>query len=1058
MPIDCQSRDVATLTASPSLRETGVLLAGAIVILLLTASAALMLWRARQESLETWRLYLANFSATAAEHAGQTLHTVDFVLRRVVDRLETGVSDSGQPLSLALGARATHAFLRERVAEVEVLDGVAIVALDGRPLNGSRSFPPVELDLTDRDYFQAHVADPALDVYVSTPARNRVTGQWTVFVSRKLHLPSGQWTGLAVAGIDLAYFEQFYRSINFSDSDRDSVIVLLRRDGTPLVRYPAQPQALSRSYRDAPVMRSLAGALSQGRSSATVYTTVPRVANPADAPPRMAAAHAVAGFPLAVLITATENLMLRNWHEMARFVGAGVLVTDGLIAALMLWIHRLLRRRRVALLQLQAAREVAETARRDIDQTLRACMAFASRVAGSDFTARLEVAEGTEFGSLAASLNRMADALQEGQASDLAQAQELRRLNRALRVLSQANATLVRASSEAALVQDICQHVVDIGGYRLAWVGRACADAGHSLKPVAHAGVDGAYVNGLNLSWGDDTGRQGVGGMAVRQSRAVVVRDIVAEPALAPWRDAALARGLASCIALPLLAKGEVLGALCIYAAEVDAFDNQEIKVLQELAEDLAFGIASLRETEERKHFERELARHAAFDQLTGLANRFTLEARLHQSVADARRHGSKLALLHVNLDRFKLVNDALGQGAGDQLLCTVAQALGASVREADTVARLGGDEFAVLLKDVHSASDVADIVSKLIAAMSRPQNLDGLEIRPSASVGISLFPDDSDDIALVRRHASTAMQHAKSQGGNRYRFFAPEMNVHVAARLAMESDLRRAIDRGELLVHYQPKVSLHTGELTGAEALVRWCHPQRGMVSPAHFIPLAEDTGLIEPLGDWVLAEVCRQLRAWLDDGLHVPPVAVNLSARQFHQSSLLRQVEQALQANALAPRMLGLEITESAVMHDVETAAATVGRLKALGVGVSLDDFGTGYSSLSYLKRFPLDYLKIDRSFVNDITTDPDDAAICKAVIGLAHNLDLRVVAEGVETEAQAQYLRQQQCDELQGYLFSKPVPAGDFAHMVKSGRTLSLAAAVNSLPLGGHRASEG
>ncbi len=409
------------------------------------------------------------------------------------------------------------------------------------------------------------------------------------------------------------------------------------------------------------------------------------------------------------------------------------------------------------------------------------------------------------------------------------------------------------------------------------------------------------------------------------------------------------------------------------------------------------------------------------------------------------------LALLHVDLDRFRLINDALGQAAGDQLLCAVATALGGSVREADTVARLGADEFAVLLKDVQTATDVASIVGKLTEAVGRSQRLDGLEVRPSASIGISLFPDDSEDIEIVRRQASAAMQHAKSQGGNRYRFFAPEMNVHVAARLSMESDLRRAIDDGQLLVHYQPQVSLHTGELTGAEALLRWRHPELGMVSPARFIPLAEDTGLIEPLGEWVLREVCRQLRAWLDEGLDVPPVAVNLSVRQFRQPTLVSQVEHALQANALSPRSLGLEITESAVMHDVEAAIATVCQLKALGVGLSLDDFGTGYSSLSYLKRFPIDHLKIDRSFVNDVTVNPDDAAICKAVIGLAHSLELHVIAEGVETEAQAQYLKQQQCDELQGYLFSKPLPADDFAHLVKSSRTLPLLSAAKFSPAG-------
>jgi diguanylate cyclase (GGDEF)-like protein len=621
------------------------------------------------------------------------------------------------------------------------------------------------------------------------------------------------------------------------------------------------------------------------------------------------------------------------------------------------------------------------------------------------------------------------------------QATELKRLNRALRVLSQCNETLVRTASEDELVRSICRHVVEIGGYRLAWVGYAQHDQARSIEPAAHAGTDRDYVDQLHLSWGDDERRRGVGGTAVRERRTVLARDISTAPVFEAWRAAALQRGLASCIALPLQVKGDVLGMLSIYAEEDDAFDGEEIKVLQELTDDLAYGIASLRESEERKRVEQALEHQAKFDALTGLANRFTLEARLTQSVADAKRHGNKLALMFVDLDRFKLVNDTLGHGVGDQLLSEVACLLTAAVRESDTVARLGGDEFVVLLKDIEAMADAATVASKLIAALNAPLRIDGHEIRPSASIGISLFPDDGDDVGTLMRNADTAMYHAKALGGGSFRLFAPQMNERMAARFAMEADLRRALGHGELLVYYQPQVSLSSGVMTGAEALVRWRHPSKGMVSPAEFIPLAEETGLIEPLGEWVIGNVCRQLRAWLDAGVPVQPVAVNLSARQFRQSELVSLIARSLADNRLDPGLLTLEITEGAVMHDVEAAVATVKQLKALGVRLSLDDFGTGYSSLSYLKRFPIDHLKIDRSFVREVTTDPDSAVICNAVIGLAHSLRMTVIAEGVETEAQMQYLRRQRCDEMQGYLFSKPVPAQEFAELLGDDRRLAL-----------------
>ncbi|HEY0588156.1 MAG TPA: EAL domain-containing protein [Pseudoduganella sp.] len=638
---------------------------------------------------------------------------------------------------------------------------------------------------------------------------------------------------------------------------------------------------------------------------------------------------------------------------------------------------------------------------RNVTRSLGDCVDFARRLEGGDLSARLQVERGKDFNVLIQSMNRMAAGLQSATLAQEKHEAELQRLNRALRVLSLCNETLVRAASEAELLEAICRHIVDSGGYRLALVNFL-----NEPEPAAHAGVGHEMLEHAQLRAAAELLQQG-----------------------------APAHVFANGIALPLMARERMLGTLAIYAEQENVFDPEEVRVLQQLAGDLAFGISSLRESMQRKSFELELERQANFDALTGLANRFTLEVRVAQSVNDAHRDNSKLVAMFIDLNRFKDINDTLGHAAGDQLLVEVARRLESAVRTSDTVARVGGDEFVVIMKGIQAFSDAESVASKIVSLLAPPVMIRGQEIIPSASIGISIFPDDAADAAAMMRNADLAMYDAKVLGGTCFRFYAPEMNARMTARFALEADLRRALKQGELVMYYQPQLSLVTGTIKGAEALVRWNHPEKGMISPQEFIPLAEETGLILPLGEWILRNVCTQLRTWLDAGAQAPPIAVNLSARQFRQGRLPGLVSEVLAACKLDPRLLHLEITESAIMHDVDAAVATLHELKALGVGISLDDFGTGYSSLSYLKRFPADYLKIDQSFVRDITRVPDDAAICSAIIGLAHHLRLKVIAEGVETEEQQQYLHRQGCDLIQGYLFSRPLAAADFLQFLDS-----------------------
>jgi|GEM_PF-453299 len=438
--------------------------------------------------------------------------------------------------------------------------------------------------------------------------------------------------------------------------------------------------------------------------------------------------------------------------------------------------------------------------------------------------------------------------------------------------------------------------------------------------------------------------------------------------------------------------------------------------------------ISSIKEAQDRLEY---TAHH---DALTGLPNRLLFRDRLEQALGMARRTGAGVALLFVDLDRFKLINDTLGHEAGDQLLQEVSRRLVGCMREEDTVARMGGDEFVVIQKGVGHPDDAALLATRMLAEISRPLSLAGREIVVSLSIGISLYPQDGSDASALLKNADAAMYRAKDKGRNCYQYYANEMSGAGLERLELESDLCQALQRAELQVHYQPQVDLASGRIVGAEALVRWQHASRGMISPAVFIPLAEDNGMIGHIGEWVLNTACADARAWQLAGLPPLRVAVNVSGRQIGNDHVVDKVAAALKNSGLAPQFLEIEVTESVVMQDAVRAISILHALQDMGVTLAIDDFGTGYSSLSYLKRFPINKLKIDKSFIDGLEDAPDDAAIAVAIIAMAHSLGHTVIAEGVETEAQAEFLRGHGCDEMQGYLFSCPVPAEQFVEILR------------------------
>jgi diguanylate cyclase (GGDEF)-like protein len=431
----------------------------------------------------------------------------------------------------------------------------------------------------------------------------------------------------------------------------------------------------------------------------------------------------------------------------------------------------------------------------------------------------------------------------------------------------------------------------------------------------------------------------------------------------------------------------------------------------------------------ERRLSDQRVTHMAHHDALTALPNRTLLTDRVEQAIARAGRSGNKVALLFLDLDRFKNVNDSLGHGVGDQLLQAVATRLTTCLRTEDTAARLGGDEFIISLPEVVDGAEPARVAARILAELARPFDVAGHQLPAEVSIGISVYPDDGANAQTLLRNADTAMYHAKESGRGNFQFFSQQMNERVSRRLSTETSMRRALDRGEFALHYQPLIHLVSGGIAGAEALLRWPQPDQRVVSPADFIPVAEDTGLIVPLGEWVLREACTQAKAWQarQPGLRI---AVNLSPRQFRQKHLVATIEKILHDTGLEPQLLELELTEGMLMHHADDTVRTLAQLHEMGVQLAIDDFGTGYSSLSYLKRFPIHTLKVDRSFVKDLIDDPDDAAIVTAIIAMARGLDLRVVAEGVETEGQASFLKSLACDLAQGFHFGRPVPASEFA----------------------------
>ncbi len=654
---------------------------------------------------------------------------------------------------------------------------------------------------------------------------------------------------------------------------------------------------------------------------------------------------------------------------------------------------------------------------------VRRLLGSVQRIRGGDLAGRVGMHGRGEIAELGRGFDLMAEDLARREREIHEHLGRVARLNRVYRVLTGMNSAVMRLHDRDALFVEVCRIAVDQGGYPLAWVGVPESDSG-LLTPVASLGSGRAYLEeiAVSASQHERLGR-GPSGMAYRSGRPRICNDIAHAPEMAPWRDAAARHGLRASAAFPLRCEHAVVAVLTIYAGETGHFDADEAQLFTEVASNISYAlehIASLG----------KLNFMVNFDALTGLPNRLLFEDRVQQALARAAIDRRAVAVAAIQINELERINDVHGFATGDDILKQLSQALEVHLREGDTLARIGGQTFGVMLDDMQAEQDSFTVMRRIMQTFPINVQAGNEQISLTARAGITVYPGDSESAADLVRHAELILHTAQGNDGTGYHFYSPEVDRATRERYQLEHDLRTALERGELVLHYQPIVQIPTRKVVAMEALARWQHPSRGNIPPVEFIPIAEKAGLITALGEWAMRTACRQGFAWHERELFEGRIAVNVSALQLYEQGFAARMRDMVGAMDHRP-LLTFEVTETQLMHDVDHAVGLLSELQELGFEIAVDDFGTGYSSLSYLNRLPLNQVKIDRSFVTDLCTDTTAAAVARSIIALSHSLKLTVVAEGVETEEQFQFLAALGCDRAQGYLFSRPLPAEEIEH---------------------------
>ncbi|MBH5370877.1 bifunctional diguanylate cyclase/phosphodiesterase [Bradyrhizobium glycinis] len=1001
-------------------------LCGVFLVAGIFIATAIAIGEFRERTLANRERELENTVKLIARHFDQQFKDSDIVAADLIGQMNLPEITSPAMFRERMSGPAANQMLRSKISSVSYLGDIAIYDAEGDLINWSRAQPLPKLNISSRAYFQSFKFNPAAEPVILESVRSLIIGKWTTVVARRLRGADGIFLGTMVRRIDPDSYQQYFASVALADG---SAISLLDREGKLLARYPHAEELIGRNFKDAPLMQK---ALAEGGQQTL------RGRSPVTGEERLGSAASLTHFPLVIIATNTTAAALADWRQQTAFMVITATLSAAIIAVILyLIIRQINQQNREAQQRIEAERLRLDTALNNMSQGLvlydaGGTIVTCNRRYADMFGLSHDVIKpgchireamyhrkerGAFDGDVEAFCAEVMRVAAEGTVSTLTH--QLAN-GRAFQVI---NTPLAQGGWVATIEEITERRKLEQERDRNYTFLSEIIDHIPSQITVKDARTRQYLLLNVVAEQLFGHSRQNVVGKTAF--------DIFPEGAAAHITEDD-SRALASAKGL---FKDEHswqmpgMGLRYITSTRIGLRDEAgEPRYLIHVIDDVT----------ERRRADEKIAHMAHYDALTDLPNRTLFCEQIERELAKVA-DGCQFALLYIDVDEFKGINDSLGHHVGDELLKAIAGRLRGCLKQGDLIARLGGDEFAVIQTGIQSPADVLSFVTRIYQAIRQPYHCLGHQLSTDASIGIALAPQDGADLDQLIKNADLAMYGAKAEGRRTHRFFEPAMDASAKARLSMEQDLRQALVNGGFEIHYQPLVDLRTNEVSGCEALLRWRHPERGMVSPAEFIPVAEDTGLINELGDWVLRMACNEAATW---PAHVR-VAVNVSPVQLKCDTLALRIASALAASGLDPRRLELEITEAVLIRDDEAALSILHQLRSIGVRIALDDFGTGYSSLSYLKRFPFDKIKIDRCFVVDIAEASGSPVIVQAVVNIAAASSMTTVAEGVETEAQRDMLRALGCTQMQGYLFSAPKPASEVRKLFGAGDGLPVAA---------------
>jgi diguanylate cyclase (GGDEF)-like protein/PAS domain S-box-containing protein len=997
------------------------ILTGVLVVVAITIGIAIIIGQFRERAISNSERELENTVLLLTRHFDQQFEDSEIIATDLVAKMQLEGSASPEIFRSQMSTWDAHLMLKSKASALSYIGDVNIFDSDGKLVNSSGAWPLPELNIAERDYFKAFRSDPQSKTIMSEPERSYVTGNLTTtVVARRVSGPDGIFLGVMARRIDPANFEHFFASVLLGEG---AAISMFHGDGTLLARYPHADSTIGQKLKRAPLLQKVAtgGGLQTMRFESSV-----------DGQDRLGSAASLSRFPMIVVATTTVSAVLADWHAQTRFMVAAAVLSTLVIGFILLLIVRQVNRlNQDSQQRLESEKHRLDTALNNMTQGL----------VLYDASARVVICN-----------RRYIDMY--GLSTEV--------VKPGCHFLD-----IIRHRKETGSfdgdVEEFCHDIQrNVAEGKISRTIMECAD-GRSFQIVNKPLAQGGWVATIediterrNLEQERDRNYTFLRRIIDHIPTQITVKDMrdrryvlanrVAETQFGMSRDDIVGKTALDLFpkeAADVIAADDEKALQCPEGLFLDISPWQSQAMGQRFITSRRIGIPDqagqtryiinvVDDVTDRRRADEKIAHLAHFDALTELPNRVLFRERIERELQRTGR-GEQFALLYIDVDEFKGINDSLGHHVGDELLKAIASRIRDCIRECDHVARLGGDEFAVIQTHVGTSAEVVEFVTRIHDAIRQPYECLGHQLSTDASIGIALAPQDGTDLDQLIKNADLAMYGAKADGRRTYRFFEPSMDAHAKARLTLERDLRQALIEGSFEIHYQPVVDLNSDEVTGCEALLRWRHPQRGMISPADFVPVAEDAGLIVELGEWVLRTACAEAATWPD---HVR-LAVNVSPIQLKCPTLALKIAGALAASGLPANRLELEITEAVLIRDDETALAILHQLRAIGIRIALDDFGTGYSSLSYLKRFPFDKIKIDRCFISDIAEIDGSSVIVQAVVNIAAARNMTTTAEGVETLEQKETLRRLGCTEMQGYLFSAAKPGPEVKRLFGNDR---------------------